>query len=116
MSEVNSCHFLKLAGRLLKLILPHHAFNRAGSWLVVFGVALRVVKSLYFTLDGKIDQLANGHARIYFYWLGARYFQRPCVTKAYITFAGSSMYVNTQPAGTGFTFKKWNVTMSFSIF
>src|SRR5665213_1476837 len=113
MSEVNSCHFLKLAGRLLKLVLPHHAFNGACGWLVIFGVAFGVVKSFDLPLDRKIDQLANGHARIYFNRLGARYFQRPGIAKADIAFAGSSMYVNAEPAGAGFTFKERNMTMSF---
>ena len=54
-----------------KHIFPHHTFNRAGGWRVIFGVIFGIVKAFYFAFYYKIDELAYGHADVNFYRLGA---------------------------------------------
>lgn len=85
-----------------KIVFPHHTFYRACGLVVVFGVALGIVHAVYLPFYGKVNQLSNGHARIYAYRLYTGNFQCPSVAKTYIAFTCRRMDIYAQASGAAF--------------
>lgn len=81
----------------LKNILPHHALNGACAGHVVFGIVLGIIKRFDLAFHHKVNELADGHAGINLYRLGAADLERPGIAEAYIALAGGGVYVDAQP-------------------
>jgi len=50
----------------LKLVFPHHAFNRAIRLAAVLGISFLIVFGFYFPFNREIDQLPDWHSVVYF--------------------------------------------------
>jgi hypothetical protein len=100
----------------LKLILPHHAFNRLIRLTAVFRIFLLVIFYFSFPVYYKINQLTDRHPLVHFYRLLDRDFKRPVTAKAYIPFTGCGMNVDPKAACRGFAFQERHMGMRFCIF
>src|SRR5690625_2603211 len=67
------------------------------------------------SIDSKINQLSDGHSFVDAHRMGTREFKRPRIAKSDLSFTGSSMFIDSQPAGTTLIVHERNSTMSFSI-
>ena len=77
----------------LKLILPHHTFQRTISTFVVFRSGFFVVRIFDIPFDFEINQLADWHAAINPDWFDTGYFKRPGITISNIAFPGSGVNI-----------------------
>ncbi len=85
--------------RLLKGVLPHHAFNRFIGLAIVLGILLLVVFDHDLSVHRKIDELTDGHALVDLYRLLDGDLEGPVAAEADVTFARGGVDIDAEAAG-----------------